>query len=387
MHETNSGDGRAASLTDRVRALRLPTGMAAGRRPISWLPWVLCALLACTSLGLLAWGAGKKGEATSQPAAPGTPGSVAATGEVALESKGYIIPVHQIQVSPKVSGMVIKLTPESFGGKGGIEEGRQVVKGEILAQLETVNYQADRDKLRAVLDDKWQKYMELFTGNRPEEIESSKAELGEAKAQLEQLYLDWKRNKTLNSHVLPPKEFEQAQSAYKAMVEKVERIKQAYRLMVIGPRQEKIDAAYAEVLQAEADLWRAEWQLDNCTVRAPESGTILTKKAEEGNIVNPIAFNISASLCDMADLSKLEVDLTIQERDIHNVFKGQKCLIRSEAYPKNHYEGEVSRLMPIADRAKGAVPVRVRVHVPREEEGIYLKPEMSVLVSFLKKKK
>jgi hypothetical protein len=41
--------------------------------------------------------------------------------------------------------------------------------------------------------------------------------------------------------------------------------------------------------------------------------------------------------------------------------------------------------MPIADRAKGAVPVRVKLTVPLEEEGVYLKPEMGAVVSFLKK--
>ena len=42
--------------------------------------------------------------------------------------------------------------------------------------------------------------------------------------------------------------------------------------------------------------------------------------------------------------------------------------------------------MPIADRAKGAVPVRVKVQVPHEEEGIYLKPEMGAVVAFLQPK-
>ena len=87
----------------------------------------------------------------------------------------------------------------------------------------------------------------------------------------------------------------------------------------------------------------------------------------------------------MADLSDLEVDLTIQERDISKVFQGQKCKVRAEAFPDRVYEGYVSRLMPIADRAKGAIPVRVKVKVPAEEEGVYLKPEMGALVSFLKK--
>ncbi len=38
--------------------------------------------------------------------------------------------------------------------------------------------------------------------------------------------------------------------------------------------------------------------------------------------------------------------------------------------------------MPIADRAKGSIPVRVAVKVPEEEEGVYLKPEMSAIVVF-----
>ena len=57
--------------------------------------------------------------------------------------------------------------------------------------------------------------------------------------------------------------------------------------------------------------------------------------------------------------------------------------MRAEAYPDRIYEGVVSRLMPIADRAKGAVPVRVKVTIPAEEEGVYLKPEMGAIVSFL----
>jgi HlyD family secretion protein len=95
----------------------------------------------------------------------------------------------------------------------------------------------------------------------------------------------------------------------------------------------------------------------------------------------------------MADLSDLEVDLTIQERDIANIVVGQKCTVVPEAFQNNKafrarhptgYDGEVSRLMPIADRAKGAIPVRVKVVVPREEEGVYLKPDMGVIVSFKK---
>ena len=142
------------------------------------------------------------------------------------------------------------------------------------------------------------------------------------------------------------------------------------KLMHDGPRVERIDAAKAEVMQAEADLAKAEWRLGNCTIVAPISGTILKKNAEEGNIVNPIAFNGSFSLCEMADLSDLEVDLSIQERDdLPACTKGRQCKVRAEAFPDRVYDGVVSRLMPIADRAKGAMPVRVKLTRARRGRG------------------
>ena len=377
----------AGSLSERVKTLRLPAVTTAPRRGDK-LPWVLAIVLGGLLLYLVmrpvpAAQAPEKA-ATTPPAAAADapqptppPANVAASGDIVLESKGYIVAVHQIQVSPKVAGMIVKLS---------LEEGKRVKQGDVLAELETVDYVADRDRAKATLDSSRQRLLELERGNRPQEIQAAKADLEESEAQREQLYLDWKRNVSLkNGNALAPKDYEQAYSAYKAMDRHVVRLRENYKLMVEGPRQEKIDAARADVVLAQADLAKAQWRLDNCIVRAPVSGTILTKKTEEGSIVNPIAFNVAASLCDMADLSDLEVDLNIQERDVAKVFRGQNCRIRPDAFPERTYEGSVSRLMPIADRAKGAVPVRVKVRVPKDEEGVYLKPEMSAVVSFLKK--
>jgi HlyD family secretion protein len=60
--------------------------------------------------------------------------------------------------------------------------------------------------------------------------------------------------------------------------------------------------------------------------------------------------------------------------------------VRAEAFPDRPYQGFVSRIMPQADRAKGAVPVRVKIKIPPEEAGVYLRPEMGAVVVFLKAK-
>ncbi len=389
---TNSAG--TATLSDRVRGLRLPesNGGGGGR---SWLPWTLCLMLGMATVLLAFRAFGKPGEGQAKGAgstAEAKSEAVAASGDVVLEAKGYIVPAHQIQVSPKVAGMVEELY---------IEEGKRFKQGDTLAVLEKHNYQyaVDRAKAQlgraqALLEAAVQRRNEVQTGNRPEEIEAAKANLAEAEAQRDQLYLEWKRNSGLKSgNALAIRDYEQAEFAYKAMSQRAIKLRQEYDLMVKGAREERRAAAEAEVRQAEAEVRHAEaelrtgqWNLDNCVVRAPVSGTILIKRAERGNLVQPMAFSGSTSLCDMADLADLEVELSIQERDIAQVVAGQKCRLRPEAYSQRSYEGYVDRLMPIADRAKGAITVRVKVTVPaNEEQGSYLKPEMGVIVSFLKK--
>jgi RND family efflux transporter MFP subunit len=139
--------------------------------------------------------------------------------------------------------------------------------------------------------------------------------------------------------------------------------------------------ARAEVAVARARLAKAQGQVEATVIRAPLTGTILAKKTEEGNTVDPRGFQVSASICEMADLRQLEVNLDVQERDISKITRGQACLIQLDAFPKTTYKGQVSRLMPVADRAKGAIPVRVKIDVPAQDT--QLRPEMRALVSFL----
>src|SRR5947209_6773713 len=140
----------AASLRERVQSLRLPERVDSGRGGRGgWLPWALCLLLAASTASLAArvYTAPPReptqpGAVHSQQAAPTTDGAPApatgkaasaadnkpAAGAVALESKGYIIPAHQIQVSPiEVGGRVLELF---------VEEGKRFKKGDVLAVLE-----------------------------------------------------------------------------------------------------------------------------------------------------------------------------------------------------------------------------------------------------------
>jgi HlyD family secretion protein len=389
--EAPSGRNGPASLSDRVRSLRLQDRPAGGSRGGA-LPWALSAILLLTTaaFGYYAYRVTPAAPGPDAPADKGgtgaapSAGSVASSGEVVLQAKGYIVPVHQIQVSPKVGGMIVWLH-ERF------EEGSHFKEGEVLARLEDVDYKARRDYAQHFLDAAKRRLEELER-NWPEEIAQLRAKRDEAEEIQRQADRDLKRG--VEAGVSTTRnEVEKLRSSLDTAKCRFQDARIALKLMEEGPRKDKIEAAKAEVRQAKANLDEAQWRLDNCVIRAPISGTMLTKKAEKGNIVNPVAFNISASLCDMADLSDVEVDLRIQERDIANVVKGQRCTVMPEAYEKhepfrqrhpNGYDGRVSRLMPNADRSNGSVPVRVKLKVFKEEEGVYLKPDLGVLVKFLK---
>jgi RND family efflux transporter MFP subunit len=223
------------------------------------------------------------------------------SGAPVLETKGYILPVGQVTVSPRVSGQVIELL---------IEEGKTVSAGDVLARLDPAEYETSVRLARA-------------------ELKLAEARLASAKD---------------------------------------------------APRAADRDIPQAKVEVAQARVALAQYRLDGTVVRAPVAGTILAKRAEIGTLINPQG---TASLCDMADLRTMEVEVWVQERDLAKVAKGQSCLVRLEAFPLAPYRGHVARMLPIADRARAAVGIRVRLEVP--DADTRLRPELSAIVQFLAK--
>src|SRR5262249_49770980 len=219
----NSMDGsasRVGTLSDRVRSLRMPASQPVRRSGGSWLPWILCLFLAGAAgyVGYLYYGLHEQLQSDKEAAGgkdqtkqSGGKARDVGPGEVTLENKGYIIPVHQIQVSPKVSGMITKLH---------FKEGDIVEKGTLLAEFEDVNYKADYDRARATLMEA-ERNLEVLTKYRKQEIEQAKAKLDETVAQINQLESDYQRSLTLRQRgTLAELDFEKARSSYFAMKEK-----------------------------------------------------------------------------------------------------------------------------------------------------------------------
>jgi multidrug resistance efflux pump len=295
------------------------------------------------------------------------------TGRIALSAGGYIIPVHRVQVSPKVGGEVVELF---------IEEGQQVEKGKLLARLDPQKYHFEYRRAVAQAEQMKAEYEKCLHGNRPEEKKQTAAALREAEEMRDQVEDEYQRLRR-SGKAGSPEELVRVRSRLIQARHKVEQLTMVHALMQLGPRQEEIDKAKAAYLLACAQRDNAKYDLDNTEVRAPISGRILKKQAEVGNTVRPEAYSngLSASLCEMADVRDLEVDVDVSERDLDRIFKSQACEVRTEAFPNKAYTGYVSRLMPEANRSKASVSVRVHIELPADD--MLVRPEMRARVAFL----
>ncbi len=145
------------------------------------------------------------------------------------------------------------------------------------------------------------------------------------------------------------------------------------------------DAQYRRVLasidMAEAQVEVARVALENTLIRAPFAGTVLTKNAEIGEIVAPLAAgaNSRAAVVTIADMASLQVETDVSESNIDKIVLGQACEIRLDAYPSYRYAGLVAKVVPTADRAKATVLVKVAFSQYDER----VLPEMSAKVQFL----
>ena len=310
----------------------------------------------------------------------------ASSGEVALEAKGYVTAAHKIQISPQVGGEIIYLDPN-------FKEGAVYKKGTLLAKIDAVIYEAQVKTAQAALRVAETNQQQVETGSTLNDIEVSKAQLRNMAAKLELSRIDERYNQAARFAVAAQENDKSSAQVRLDQTALAVQEQSLTKLQVSLVEQRLV--ARANVLSAQGNLEQAEKQLKNCIITAPVTGFILTYKAELGGYVNPFAFGASGYLCEMADLSDLEIEVMVQERDVAGIFQDQKCNImpdafqRDDTFLKKHptgYDGIVSRLMPTADRSKGAIPVRVKVlDIAPDEVGFYLKPDMGANVSFKKK--
>ena len=254
-----------------------------------------------------------------------------------LNASGYVVAQRKAAVSSKATGRLEWL---------GVEEGSVVREGELLARLENRDTAASKDQAVA----------NLSVARR--ELEQAEVEQKDAARALS-------RNKQLLSEgIIARADYDTAEARYNRAVA-------------------ASAAARAGIRAAEAALSGAAANLDYTLIRAPFDGVVLTKNADVGDIVSPMAAaaNAKAAVVTLADMGSLQVEADVSEANIGKVRVGQPCEIMLDALPDTRFRGELYTIVPTADRSKGSVMVKVRF-LDKDKR---ILPEMSAKVAFLER--
>jgi membrane fusion protein (multidrug efflux system) len=126
--------------------------------------------------------------------------------------------------------------------------------------------------------------------------------------------------------------------------------------------QQSGNASGAEVENAKLQMQNAASQLNiskkqvgQTLVPAPESGTIIDKKINQGEYVTP-----GTTLGTMACLDEVLVNVFVQENQVALLKKGTSVIVRTDVYPGVNYMGKISAIIPVASAAK-TFPVEIRI--------------------------
>jgi HlyD family secretion protein len=293
---------------------------------------------------------------------------------IVLQAAGYVVPHYRIEVASKVVGRVKWM---------GVEKGDRVQGGQPIVRLEDEEYQARLTESIGALQSWKARLAELESGSRPEEIERAGADLEEAEAQLQQARIEFDRAKKLNDEeLISTSEFDQARYRRDGLVNRVASLTKTLELLRIGPRQEEIDSAAAEVKRTEGMVAYNRTIVDATVIRAPVTGTVLERNVEVGELVTTGFVGERGAkgyVIAMADLNDIQVELDISQDDFARVSMNQNAIIATDAYRDRDYAGEVVEISPEADRQKATVQVKVQILEPDE----LIRPEMNANVSFL----
>jgi RND family efflux transporter MFP subunit len=253
-----------------------------------------------------------------------------------LDASGYVTPRRRATVAAKITGRVTSVL---------FDEGVSVQEGQLLATLD------DSDVRRA---------LEVAVADR----EASQGAIADLEVQLRYAQTSLHRTQELHDAQV------QSQDTLDIASTNVDSLKA------------KIALAKEQVAASATRIEEAKQNVDDCLIRAPFSGIIVSKDAQLGEIVSPLSAGggfTRTGIATIVDMNSNEIEVDVNEDYIARVLPRQKVIATIDAYPDWKIPSHVRTIIPTADRQKATVKVRISFDKldPR------ILPDMGVKVSFL----
>jgi RND family efflux transporter MFP subunit len=258
--------------------------------------------------------------------------------QTALNASGYITPRRRATIAAKITGRVTGVF---------FDEGTRVAQGQLLATLDDSDVKRSLDSAKADRD-------------------ASQAAIVDYEVQLR------------NSQIL----LHRAEQLQKAGVQTQEALDNA--ATAADSLKAKIVLAKQQVAASEARIGVAQQAVDNCTIRAPFAGIVVSKDAQVGEMVSPNSAGggfTRTGIATIVDMKSNEIEVDVNESYIARVENGQQVTATLDAYPDKPIPSKVRTVIPTADRQKATV--KVRITIIGLEKYNFILPDMGVKVAFL----
>ena len=238
--------------------------------------------------------------------------------QTSITATGTIEPVTSVTVGTQVSGIVSHLY---------VDYNSVVKKGQVIAELDRTN---------------------LIS-----ELNTAKANLSSAQSSLNYQLSNYNRYKELHEKgLVSADEFESARLQYLQAKEQVNTSKESVQ--------------------------KAQTNLGYATITSPIDGVILSKSVEEGQTV-AASFNTPELFVIAQDLTNMRVIADIDEADIGGVKEGQRVSFTVDAFPDDHFEGQVTQVRQQATTESNVVTYEVVISAPNND--LKLKPGLTANVT------
>ena len=244
-----------------------------------------------------------------------------------VSASGEVKPKTYVNIGANAFGKITKLY---------VKEGEHVKQGEMLAQLENVQPEADMSAMQASLDAARTDAVAAEAA-----LNTSLADLNRAKSDAERSDLDWTRAQGLYKDALIAKsEFDSQKAAHQA----AEAALAQAQARVAQAKAQK-ESADRRIGQASANLTHAADVLKKTTYQAPFDGVITNLPVREGEtVVIGIQNSPGSTLMTLADMSVITAEVQVDETDIVTVQLGQSAEVSIDAIPKKTFKAVVTQI-------------------------------------------
>jgi HlyD family secretion protein len=288
-----------------------------------------------------------------------------------------MIEINEIDVASKIPGRIDTIF---------VHEGEHVVKGQVLAHLESKEMDAKVEQARGLMEAARAKYEMALHGARPEEREAVEKLFLQASHQYELAEKTWNRiNVLYKDSVVSTQEKDQIEFQYKAAKEQMEAARAKYDMVVKGTRQEEIDGARSLFHQAENGYKEALAYAQELNMVSPCDGEIEKLVSDPGEIISS-----GYPVITMINRQDAYAVLHVREDLMPKVKMHDEHKVTITALGDKPYTFAVTYISPMGEfttwkptKQKGEFDLKTfEVHLRSSSPIENLRPGMSVNISF-----